>query len=449
MVHEYFELAIKSAALALGIGIILGLISIGLQKIFERKLETKGVILTITLWWYVSFIICITLLFRDKMSGVEESGNLVPIRSILEAIEEFNTEKILHYLANVLLFVPVGTLLAIKAKKSWHFIVGPVVCAALSCTIEILQVLFKVGIYDIDDIILNTLGGSWGWILCRSIIQKEKKKTWKLIVCSLLVFAGIGIYYTVQPYGTTKYRLGEKAKVERVEFSNEFQEANIPATENTYKILGESKSQAENTVTLIFDYLDASIAEYIVYDNCCVCYSEDRTFSLWYYYKDQHFEIKNYTYGIDEKIDASSTTGIREFLTAIEVRIPESVEYTREDDNIKIIASFVPEDQLFYDGDITLRRNGTWIESFAFDIKKLDIYKTEKLRQQQDIQEQLEQGEFYCNSIEEGEKISLICCESVDIVYEQDSRNYYRPIYKITAIIDGIEHELFIDAIAR
>ena len=200
---------------------------------------------------------------------------------------------------------------------------------------------------------------------------------------------------------------------------------------------------------MIFDYLDASIAEYIVYDNCCVCYSEDRTFSLWYYYKDQHFEIKNYTYGIDEKIDASSTTGIREFLTAIEVRIPESVEYTREDDNIKIIASFVPEDQLFYDGDITLRRNGTWIESFAFDIKKLDIYKTEKLRQQQDIQEQLEQGEFYCNSIEEGEKISLICCESVDIVYEQDSRNYYRPLYRITAIIDGTERELFIDAIAR
>lgn len=37
----------------------------------------------------------------------------------------------------------------------------------------------------------------------------------------------------------------------------------------------------------------------------------------------------------------------------------------------------------------------------------------------------------------------------MDIVYEQDSRNYYRPIYKITAIIDGIERELFIDAIAR
>lgn len=85
----------------------------------------------------------------------------------------------------------------------------------------------------------------------------------------------------------------------------------------------------------------------------------------------------------------------------------------------------------------------------AYDRRYIYSYKTEKLRQQQDIQEQLEQGEFYCNSIEEGEKISLICCESVDIVYEQDSRNYYRPIYKITAIIDGIEHELFIDAIAR
>ena len=44
----------------------------------------------------------------------------------------------------------------------------------LSLVVEILQIVFRVGSFDVDDLILNTLGGMLGYLLLE-LIEKWRK----------------------------------------------------------------------------------------------------------------------------------------------------------------------------------------------------------------------------------------------------------------------------------
>jgi glycopeptide antibiotics resistance protein len=46
---------------------------------------------------------------------------------------------------------------------------------SLSLLIEVIQMIFRVGSFDVDDILLNTLGGFLGFMLLRFIRESFKE----------------------------------------------------------------------------------------------------------------------------------------------------------------------------------------------------------------------------------------------------------------------------------
>lgn len=69
---------------------------------------------------------------------------------------------------NIILFMPMGFLL--KALNTTKSIVQIVMMGALvSISIELLQFTFRVGVCDIDDVLLNTLGTFCGVLLLKSV----------------------------------------------------------------------------------------------------------------------------------------------------------------------------------------------------------------------------------------------------------------------------------------
>ena len=60
-------------------------------------------------------------------------------------------------------------------KYRIKFIRAAFVSFDLSLAIEIIQLLTRVGSFDVDDLILNTLGGVIGYILC-AIVWRERRK---------------------------------------------------------------------------------------------------------------------------------------------------------------------------------------------------------------------------------------------------------------------------------
>jgi glycopeptide antibiotics resistance protein len=87
-------------------------------------------------------------------------------------------------MGSILLFIPLGFLLPVLNKKFNRFNKTIKISLALSLTIEILQYLFRVGQFDIDDIILNTIGSILGFyalkvtfLLYNFILKTNVKKS--------------------------------------------------------------------------------------------------------------------------------------------------------------------------------------------------------------------------------------------------------------------------------
>lgn len=121
---------------------------------------------------------------RTMLEG-EYRYNLVPfqeIRRYFRYREQIGTWFVFWNLAgNVIGFVPFGALLPALREKKMGFWKVFLLSFELTLLIEISQLILRVGSCDVDDMILNTLGGCVGYGLYRIAalfkeIKIEKKK---------------------------------------------------------------------------------------------------------------------------------------------------------------------------------------------------------------------------------------------------------------------------------
>jgi glycopeptide antibiotics resistance protein len=81
---------------------------------------------------------------------------------------------ICNILLNVILFVPLGYLVPAAVRKidSWWKML--IVGFEFTLIIETSQLILHRGMFDVDDLALNTLGAMIGWILYTKVLSPEK-----------------------------------------------------------------------------------------------------------------------------------------------------------------------------------------------------------------------------------------------------------------------------------
>ena len=132
---------------------------------------------------YLGFLLY--LVFFAEQFGRADSDrvyryNLVPFREISRYIRHFRAlgiYSVINLAGNVAVFVPFGMwlpILAAPARKGYHLVFYTFL---LSLMIESVQLLFRVGSFDVDDIFLNTLGGLIGFILYYLLNRGAEKKS--------------------------------------------------------------------------------------------------------------------------------------------------------------------------------------------------------------------------------------------------------------------------------
>lgn len=98
--------------------------------------------------------------YRYNLHFFKEIKRFIKYRSEL-GVESF----IVNFFGNIFAFSPFGFVLPIISPKNRKFIHVFLLSFELSLSIEIIQLLFKVGCFDVDDMLLNTIGGILGYIL--------------------------------------------------------------------------------------------------------------------------------------------------------------------------------------------------------------------------------------------------------------------------------------------
>lgn len=84
----------------------------------------------------------------------------------------FSFEEIITNLfGNVFAFSPFGALLPFVRKQKTGFISVLFETFCFSFVIESMQLIFRVGVFDVDDLLMNTIGGVIGYIVYK-IVRK-------------------------------------------------------------------------------------------------------------------------------------------------------------------------------------------------------------------------------------------------------------------------------------
>lgn len=98
----------------------------------------------------------------------EYSYNLIPFKEIIRFIKyrkQLGTVAVLTNIGgNIVGFMPFGFILPILSPKTRGIFRILILTFDLSLCIEMIQLVSKVGCCDVDDMILNTLGGVLGYI---------------------------------------------------------------------------------------------------------------------------------------------------------------------------------------------------------------------------------------------------------------------------------------------
>ncbi len=82
----------------------------------------------------------------------------------------------MNVVGNVVVFLPLGMFLPRLCVRCKKFIFTTLVSMELSLCVELIQLLTKVGSFDVDDIFLNTLGGICGFIIYKIYRSMKKKR---------------------------------------------------------------------------------------------------------------------------------------------------------------------------------------------------------------------------------------------------------------------------------
>lgn len=167
--------------------------------IYEIILTRKGRKTSkVHLWW--TFIFVLYLYLCIDVAGIGTIWQIGTHKTILRMDEinliPFSSDGVLTYLLNVIMFMPFGFLLPLlwKNKRQTLKVVG--LSFLFSFLIEFCQ-LFNLRATDVDDLIMNTLGGVLGFLiwkmwtkLCQKDVSEENMFSEKEAIWLLLLAVG-------------------------------------------------------------------------------------------------------------------------------------------------------------------------------------------------------------------------------------------------------------------
>jgi len=143
-------------------------------------LDFKKHIIRFTFISYFLFLIYKLLLGAQRLSSREilianrdVYLNLVPFKTISRYFEYFSYFKLWDWISNifgnVLLFIPIGLLIPFMIKRNHKGLITLVIGFFMTLNIEVIQHFFGLGVFDVDDILLNILGVALGYVLYKAM----------------------------------------------------------------------------------------------------------------------------------------------------------------------------------------------------------------------------------------------------------------------------------------
>ena len=251
--------------------LLAGLLWLAVRQLRIRRgaslppLRTGQILLNFALAGDVLMTVFLTLLMRTTSTVTLTQFHL--FASWREAWNAWSPHLFEQLFLNIGVFVPFGALLAMrfpKLRQAWA--VGSV-SFGFSLCIETMQLIFRRGVFDADDLFCNTAGGILGGALVCMILHTAHRRPGRAILAALPLLAGglacVAFFgsYAVQPYGNLSIAPNYRYPMRDVAFSVEFTLDSEPSNAPVYVLRSFTETEAEAAAEAILAGVELTPAE--------------------------------------------------------------------------------------------------------------------------------------------------------------------------------------------
>lgn len=118
--------------------------------------------------------------YVTSLETAYERANFIPFYSIyyyLISRQEPLEVGLVNVFGNILLFIPFGFLLPLTLRRFRTLTSALALMALTSLVFEVTQMLMAIGVFDIDDVLFNAVGGMIGYGFFRLLTLRESPAT--------------------------------------------------------------------------------------------------------------------------------------------------------------------------------------------------------------------------------------------------------------------------------
>ncbi len=124
---------------------------------------------------FVAYVLCVIyfMFFAEGFGRTSENPgyryNFDPFTEIKRFSHMLNSgyslKALLNLFGNIIAFIPFGIFLPVLSNNRIKFVNTVILTYIFSIVIETVQLYFQLGVFDVDDLILNTCGGLIGYLI--------------------------------------------------------------------------------------------------------------------------------------------------------------------------------------------------------------------------------------------------------------------------------------------
>lgn len=424
-----------------------------------QKHKIFSMFILILLFCWLIIVFGITTLSRG--ANYENMINLSMFSGYINAWNKWSLSEFQLIIFNIIMFIPLGLLLPLYNNKFKRFIPTFLVSLGVTLGIECIQLATNMGIFELDDIFHNTLGGIIGFFLTIGILDCIENK--KIILKSILkaiaipmaicmIFLIVSTIYSAKELGNMPIKPAKKQNMNDITVNLETDLSEETSNVALYK--NKSANNIENgkriADILMNEYGLTQIGKiYIEGVNRLFEFkdSSGQKYMLTYVLSDGTWDFMNLSYPEEKKVSSSDEKNQKQSLEKWMKKnniLPNNVKYSLQEKkylrwDVKMPDSIKTHGKNFGEGFIIVTPSKTNVPSSIFYsvtentyIKNVDIISSKQ------AYEKLKAGEFdvYPNF----NKGDILNIKDVDISYVYDTKGYYQPVYNFKAKVNNEDY---------
>ncbi len=461
-------IALGQRSIIVGIVILLIFLPIFLF-LYKKYWKTKFPLTLAKCLWlgvtvcYLVVVFSVTLMSRGEFWSNQK---IMPLfYSYKDAWVDFSIISWRNIILNICMFIPLGFLLPIGIRFFRSFWKVSLVGFLFTVLIEVSQLILKRGMFELDDLLDNTVGTMIGYglyVLLMYMLHRFQKK-WKfdkplyqvlllqlplLITCS--VFAFIFLSYQNQELGNVSEQYIIPYDSNKLQVSTKETYSTQSEVLPVYVVPSLTKEETAYFAESLFGMLGTSLDETRndFYENVAVLYAKEH-YILWMDYIGETYELTDFTTLFPEQelspvLNASQET-VRDALAKYSVEIPEEADFEElGNGKYQFTVQQLVQGDLMIDGFVSCEyfENGCF-SRIDYSLLSCEIYKNFSTLSEQEAYDMICEGKFR----ENGSNELVIEVGECQIVYVTDSKGFYQPVYSFSCLINGEESLIQIPAL--